>query len=60
MRASAVSIRASRAYIKALNELADRKGMDTADLVKDTLDSVLGAEIEPLRLAIAHAKPQCL
>lgn len=41
----ALSCRGSRAYIKAINELADRRGYTTADLVRKIMDEQLGSEI---------------
>lgn len=43
---TAVSVRATRIYIKAFRELAERKGKSMADLVRIALDKEYGDEIQ--------------
>jgi len=47
MRATAVSIRADKAYINALRGLASDKDISVADMVRAALDNELGLELEP-------------
>jgi len=46
--ATAISIRASRVYKMALRELASRRKMSIADLVREACDKTYGHEIVPL------------
>jgi hypothetical protein len=45
--AKAVSIRATDAYIRALRDVADDRGVKVADLVRSVLDKELGSEMAP-------------
>lgn len=47
-KATAISIRADKAYINAVNAYANEQGKTTADLMRDLLDQHLGAELAPL------------
>ncbi len=45
-RVTAISVRASRQYVNAVNALATLWGVDTGDLVRRALDEMHGKDIE--------------
>lgn len=46
-RATAISIRADRTYIKAVNAFAADEGFATADLVREALEKHCGDKLKP-------------
>lgn len=46
-RATAISVRATRSFIRAVNTLAEDKGTTTADMVKAAILEKFGKELEP-------------
>lgn len=43
----AVSLRGTRTYRRALKSVAEDRGVDVADLVREALDAYVGDEIRP-------------
>jgi predicted DNA-binding protein len=50
-----VSVRCDRNYVRALKNLADDRGLKTADLVREALDKAFGSDIERYKTSLAAA-----
>lgn len=46
-RVTAISIRGSRAYVDAVNEMSKRKGKRTGDVIRELVDARYGDELKP-------------
>lgn len=45
-KAVSISVRGTRQYVQAVKVVATKNGKQVADIVRDALDTVMGAQIE--------------